>query len=105
MATKGTQKKQDDWALQAMLAEMRVWRSRPAPEAPPGKPMSDQMKKLLGCDTPEGMANFERGRAYREAGYAGPLNAYGYIPNPDDPLERDALSTLAALGQIGKGRS
>jgi hypothetical protein len=96
-------KQQDDRALQAMLAGMRAWRSRPVPEVAPGKPMSDQMAKLLGCDTPEGLANFERGRAYREAGYAGPLNAYGYIPNPDDPLERDALSTLAALGQIGKG--
>jgi hypothetical protein len=98
-------KKQDDWALQAMLAEMRVWRSRPVPEVAPGKPMSDQMKKLLGCDTPEGLASFERGRAYREAGYAGPLNAYGCIPNPDDPAELDALSGLTALGQTGKGRS
>lgn len=98
-------KKNDNRALRAMLAGMREWRSRPVPNVPPGKPMSDQMKKLLGCDTPEGLANFERGRAYREAGYAGPLDAYGYIPDPDDPAELDALSTLAALGQIGKGSS
>ena len=57
---------------------------------------------LLGCDTPEGLANYERGRAYREAGYNGPLDADNRIPDPDDPRERPALHALAALNEAGR---
>src|ERR1035438_3420367 len=45
--------RQGGTALPGMLDEMRDWRSRPVPEATPAKPMSDPMKQLLGCDTPD----------------------------------------------------
>lgn len=92
-----------DKVLPGMLDQMREWRSRPVPEAKPGKPMSDQMKQLLGCDTPEGMEKYERGRAYREAGYNGPLDSSNNIPDPDDPRERPALHALAALSETHSG--
>ena len=92
--------RQGDKALPGMLDQMRDWRSRPVPEAGPGKEMSPQMKQLLGCDTPEGMENYERGRAYREAGYNGPLDSSNNIPDPDDPGNRESLHGLAALSEI-----
>jgi hypothetical protein len=94
--------KRGDKALPGMLGEMREWRSRPVPEAGPGKEMSPQMKQLLGCDTPEGMEKYERGRAYREAGYKGPLDSGNRIPDPDDPAERESLHMLAALSETGQ---
>jgi hypothetical protein len=94
--------KRGDKALPGMLDQMRDWRSRPVPEAKPDKPMSNPMKKLLGCDTPEGLEKYERGRAYREAGYSGPLDSGNRIPDPDDPSERESLHALAALSEIGQ---
>jgi hypothetical protein len=91
-----------DRALPGMLDEMREWRSRPAPEPSPAEPMSPQKAQLLGCDTPEGLARFERGRALREAGYTGPLDRDGRIPDPDDPRERESLHMLAALSETGR---
>ena len=41
-------------------------------------------------------------RAYREAGYNGPLDADNRIPDPDDPRERPALHALAALNEAGR---
>ena len=95
--------RQGGTALPGMLDEMRDWRSRPVPEATPAKPMSDPMKQLLGCDTPEGMARYERGRAYREAGYKGPLDSSGNISDPDDPANRESLHMLAALSETHGG--
>jgi hypothetical protein len=92
--------RQGDKALPGMLDQMREWRSRPVPDAKPGKEMSPQMKQLLGCDTPEGMEKYERGRAYREAGYNGPLDSSSNIPDPDDPGNRESLHGLAALSEI-----
>jgi hypothetical protein len=83
-------------ALDGMKDEMREWRSRPVPSLPP-EPMSPQMAKLLGCDTPEGRERFERLRAYRESGYHGPLDQDSNIPDPDDPDEQDALEALAYM--------
>ena len=88
-----------DKALPGMIEQMREWRSRPEPKPSPAAPMSPQKAKLLGCDTPEGLATFERGRAYREAGYDGPLDKHGNIPDPDDPRERESLHMLAALAE------
>jgi hypothetical protein len=83
--------------LSEMLAGMRDWRSRPEPKPSPTEPMTPQMAKLLGTDTPEGFARYERGRAYREAGYDGPLDQDCRIPDPDDPAERETLSALASM--------
>ena len=80
-----------------MLADMRDWRSRPEPKPSPAEPMSPEKEKLLGCDTPEGRAKFDRLRAYREAGYDGPLDSDNRIPDPDDPANQDALSALAYM--------
>ena len=87
-------------ALTRMLGGMREWRSRPEPAARPGKPMNPSLARALGCDTPEGLARYERGRAYREAGYDGPLDSDNRIPDPDDPENLESLSALAALGEI-----
>lgn len=84
-------------ALADLKAEMRKWRSSPAPEPGPAEPMSSAKAKLLGCDTPEGRAKYDRLRAYREAGYGGPLDRNNNIPDPDDPAEQRTLDTLAAL--------
>jgi len=75
--------------------QMREWRSRPVPAVAPDEPMSPQMEKLMGCDTPEGREKYDRLRAYREAGYDGPLGPDNRIPDPDDPASQDALSALA----------
>ena len=84
-------------ALDDMKAEMRKWRSLPAPGPGPAEPMSPAMAKLLGCETPEGRAKYDRLRAYREAGYTGPLDQDNNIPDPDAPGEQRTLSALAAL--------
>jgi hypothetical protein len=84
-------------ALERMAQEMRDWRALPEPEPGPAGPMSPEMAKLLGCDTPEGRAKYERLRAYREAGYTGPLDEDNNIPDPDDPAERPGLEMLADM--------
>lgn len=84
-------------ALDDMKAEMRKWRSLPAPEPVPSKSMNPQLAKALGCDTPEGLEKYERGRALREAGYNGPLDSNNNIPDPDSPAEQRSLDMLAAL--------
>jgi hypothetical protein len=86
--------------LNGMQKEMRWWRKQPEPVAKPDKPMSPQMAKLLGCGTPEGRAKYDRLRAYREAGYDGPLDQDNRIPDPDDPANYESLSALAALREI-----
>jgi hypothetical protein len=79
----------------AMQATMRDWRARPVPtESAPVRP---ETAALLGVDTPEGHARYQRLAAYREAGYTGPLDQDNTIPDPDDPANTDALRTLAAL--------
>lgn len=88
---------QGDTTLAAMQQQMRDWRSRPEPVPGPAEPMSPAKAKLLGCDTPEGRARYDRVRAYREAGYTGPLDQDGRISDPDDPKERRTLEMLAAL--------
>ena len=90
-----------DSAFTRMADDMREWRSRPEPVPSPAKPMHSALANALGCGTPEGLARYERGRAYREAGYRGPLDADNRIPDPDDPAGLDALRTLAALGETG----
>lgn len=87
-------------AMTRMQDEMRHWRSLPEPQPRPEAPMSPQMAHAMGCDTPEGRARYDRLRAYREAGYTGPLNQDNEIPDPDDPAEYQALSALAALSEI-----
>ena len=87
-------------ALDGMRDNMRSWRSRPAPSPRPDKPMPDALARALGCDTPEGREKYDRGRAYREAGYTGPLDSENRIPDPDDPANHESLSALAALGEL-----
>ena len=94
---KSPRERQQDDALAGMKDEMRKWRSFPVPEPGPAEPMSPAKAKLLGCDTPEGRAKFDRLRAYREAGYDGPLDSNNNIPDPDDPAEQESLDMLAAL--------
>lgn len=102
--------KADDWkprtpaehekaaaSFREMLDDMREWRSRPEPEPKPAGPMTPQLAKALGCDTPEGFELYERGRAYREAGYDGPLDNDNRIPDPDSKSNLDALKALAAM--------
>lgn len=84
-------------ALDDMKAEMRKWRSLPVPDPGPAEPMDPGKARLLGCDTPEGRAKFDRLRAYREAGYQGPLDQDNNIPDPDAPGEQRTLSALAGL--------
>jgi len=55
------------------------------------------MARLLGTDTPEGAARFERMSALRDSGYTGPLDSNCNIPDPDSPAEQRSLGTLAAL--------
>jgi len=83
-------------ALDEMKEEMREWRNSPEPYLPP-EPMTPQMVKLMGCDTPEGREKYERLRAYRESGYKGPLGSDNRIPDPDDPGEQTALEALAHM--------
>ena len=80
-----------------MRDEMRDWRARPEPVPSQAEPMDPQLARVLGCDTPEGLARYERGRAYREAGYDGPLDSDCRIPDPDDPANDESLSALAAM--------
>ena len=86
--------------LDRMRDDMRSWRSRPEPQPLPEAPMTPQMARLLGCDTPEGREKWDRLRAYRDAGYKGPLGPDNRIPDPDDPANHEPLSALAALGEI-----
>ena len=85
-----------DREMPALQAEMRQWRRRPVPQAPP-EDLDPQMAKLLGCDTPEGRASYDRLRAYREAGYTGPLDEHNRIPDPDDPANYELLHSAAAM--------
>lgn len=91
------QQRREAAALGDMKEEMRKWRSLPAPDPGPQEPMDPGMAKLLGCDTPEGRAKFGRLRAYREAGYQGPLDQDNNIPDPDSPAEQQTLAALAGL--------
>jgi hypothetical protein len=86
-----------DIALTSMQEDMRRWRAQPEPQPSPAEPMSPVLARALGCDTPEGRARYERGRAHRDAGYTGPLDSAGRIPDPDDPASHDQLPALAAL--------
>ncbi len=65
--------------------------------------MNPALARALGCDTPEGFEKYERGRAYCEAGYSGPLDPDNRIPDPDDPANHQTLSALAALGETSEG--
>jgi len=96
-AHRSPQERREAAALADMQAEMRKWRSLPAPAPGPAGPMSPAKAKLLGCDTPEGRAKYDRLRAYREAGYNGPLDSNNNIPDPDSPAEQRSLDMLAAL--------
>lgn len=96
-ARRSPRERREAAALDAMKTQMREWRNRPAPAPQPARPMNPQLAKALGCDTPEGMAKFERGRALREAGYDGPLDSNNNIPDPDSPAEQRSLDMLAAL--------
>jgi len=79
-----------------MQSEMRDWRERRI-EVPPAAPDTSPLGRALGTDTQEGADKFARLKAYREAGYDGPLNQDNQIPDPDDPAERPALEALAHM--------
>ena len=85
--------------MRRMADDMRKWRSRPAPEPGPAGPMDPAKARLLGCDTPEGQARYDRLRAYRDAGYDGPLNQDNEIPDPDDPATWDGISMMTRLAE------
>ncbi|MFC7535740.1 hypothetical protein, partial [Actinoplanes sp. GCM10030250] len=55
---------------------MRAWRAAPVPPAPDLAEMTREMAVLLGCDTPEGRASYQRLSAWRAAGYRGPLDEH-----------------------------
>ena len=79
-----------------MQAEMRDWRERDI-QVPPAQPDPSPKGRLLGTDTQEGADSFARLKAYRQAGYTGPLGPGNRIPDPDDPAERPALEALAFM--------
>lgn len=79
-----------------MQAQMRDWRSRGI-HVPPAEPDTSPLGRALGTDTQEGADNFARLKAYREAGYDGPLDQDGNIPDPDDPANNESLHGLAAM--------
>ena len=79
-----------------MQAKMRDWRSRDV-HVPRGEPDTSPKGRLLGTDTQEGADRFARLSAYRDAGYDGPLDRGGNIPDPDDPANYEPLHGLAAL--------
>jgi hypothetical protein len=83
-------------AFAAMQDEMRDWRSRDI-DVPRGEPDTSPLGRVLGTDTQEGADKFARLKAYRDAGYEGPLDSDNRIPDPDDPQERPALEALAYM--------
>jgi hypothetical protein len=83
-------------AFLSMQDEMRDWRSRRI-EVPPATPDTSPLGRALGTDTQDGADKFARLKAYREAGYDGPLDSDNRIPDPDDPTERPALEALAHM--------
>jgi hypothetical protein len=83
-------------AFTAMQDEMRGWRARHL-EVPRGEVDTSPLGRVLGNDTQEGADKFARLNAYREAGYDGPIDQDGNIPDPDDPRERPALEALARM--------
>ncbi|MFI5721122.1 hypothetical protein [Nocardia sp. NPDC051750] len=88
-----------DIDFEDLAAAMREWRARPAPAPiPPDPGMSPDMAALLGCDTPEGRVGYARLNGWREAGYRGPLDERGQIPDPDNPANAWKLRNLARLG-------
>ena len=91
------ERRRTEWAFEDMKQEMRDWRARPEPEAPPSEPMDPAKARLLGLDSPEEQAKFERLRAYRDAGYTGPLDQDNRIPDPDDPANQEWLHAGAAM--------
>jgi hypothetical protein len=72
-------------AFTDMQQEMRDWRALGEPDLPELEPMDPGMASLLGADTPEGALKLRRLKAYRDAGYTGPLDPENNIPDPDDP--------------------
>lgn len=88
-----------DRAFPKMQEEMRAWRSRPAPETGPVVPDTSPLGRALGTDTQEGAEHFARLKAYREAGYNGPLDSDNRIPDPDDPANYESLHALAAMSE------
>ncbi|MEV4241702.1 hypothetical protein AB0J47_41915 [Nocardia sp. NPDC049737] len=86
--------------LASLRETMRTWRAAPAPAAPEDKQMTPEMASLLGCETPEGRASYQRLSAWRAAGYDGPLDENANIPDPDDPTNIDRLATLAHLARV-----
>jgi hypothetical protein len=88
----------DSPALTNMKRTMRWWRKQ-AIHVPPAVPDTSPLGRALGTHTQEGADHFARLKAYREAGYDGPLNQDNQIPDPDDPAEQAALDILAELSQ------
>lgn len=88
-----------DRAFPKMQEQMREWRARPEPETGPVVPDTSPLGRALGTDTQEGAEKFARMKAYREAGYDGPLDSDNRIPDPDDPANHESLHALAALGE------
>jgi hypothetical protein len=81
-------------AFDRMAQEMRDRRALGEPELPPWDPADAW---LLKADTPEERLSFQRLKAYREAGYTGPLNSENRIPDPDDPANWEWMKAGAAL--------
>jgi hypothetical protein len=91
----------DEQAFRDLRRRMRDWRALPVPAPPPEEPMDRGMAKAMRCDTPEGRAEYDRLRAYRSAGYDGPLDEHCRIPDPDDPENWEWLRAGAALRKHG----
>lgn len=85
-----------DREFPVMQQQMREWRARVI-DRPAVVPDTSPLGRSLGTDTYEGAASFARLSAYRDAGYDGPLDSEGRIPDPDDPAEHESLHALAAM--------
>lgn len=68
------------------------------PESPSAA-HSPEMAKLLGTDTLEGAARFDRLSAERDSGYTGSLDSQGRRPDLSDP---DQAAASAALDDMAR---
>jgi len=68
--------------------------SPPEMSESPSASHSPEMAKLLGTDTPEGAARFDRLAHIRDAGWTGSLDGTNRIPDPDNPANGWFVRTM-----------
>jgi hypothetical protein len=66
------------------------------PAESPSAAHSPEKARLLGTDTPQGAARFDRLSRMRDAGWTGPLDPQERIPDPDNPANAWFVDTMPA---------